>query len=478
MKNRFKKTIIVLVMTLMGMCFAAEPGQKLLGKVKTTDYVVTQECDNVFTTWLNAYDWNQYLKTESDPTVPAWAKVENPPYLTTYTETDPFFSSWIGNSTITFSNQIIKFQTDKSNFYIDGQTFGWWLNWAVAPVQTDLDTFKTSTNGKLNILTEDFNDLSTRYAGSVREIERLSGNLNSFNDLISEMNRDVGGFRADLLFFKMTLRDFQTYVTNNIESLNTSNAELSAKVDGLNTSLDEFKNETTNNIARLDSADEALGVRIDNANTALNQRIDDTNASMDTFKMETTNAIARLDTKDSETTGNLENLSNQVAKVESDLSFTSNRVEEIYGDYVKLSDLQAGITFDTMNVTNLTVNGEHVSLESHKHDDKLDATNGVAYGLLYVLPEEVPGGLVGNGHALLDNESLRFTTTTTAPDITYGLNGISALYGADNEQWYEFNNSANGIARLKDIDSATSAKLNSTNGTAYGKITMKSTGTE
>jgi hypothetical protein len=52
MKSIFKKTIVVLAMTLMGMCFAAEPGQRLLGKVKTTDYVVTQECDNVFTAWV------------------------------------------------------------------------------------------------------------------------------------------------------------------------------------------------------------------------------------------------------------------------------------------------------------------------------------------------------------------------------------------------------------------------------------------
>lgn len=85
-------------------------------------------------------------------------------------------------------------------------------------------------------------------------------------------------------------------------------------------------------------------------------------------------------------------------------------------------------------------------------DGKLDATNGVAFGELYVLPEEVPGGHVGDGHAILNNESLRFTNTTSGPDITYGLNGISALYPGGNEQWYKFDNSTNGIARLKDLD--------------------------
>ena len=82
---------------------------------------------------------------------------------------------------------------------------------------------------------------------------------------------------------------------------------------------------------------------------------------------------------------------------------------------------------------------------------KLDETNGVAFGTLHVYQEEVPGGHVGAGHALLDNKGLRFTTTTTAPDITYSLNGISALYAGGNEQWYYFDNTTNGIARLKDV---------------------------
>lgn len=74
---------------------------------------------------------------------------------------------------------------------------------------------------------------------------------------------------------------------------------------------------------------------------------------------------------------------------------------------------------------------------------------------MYVYPEEVPGGHVGDEHALLDNESLRFTNTTSGPDITYGLKGISALYSAYNIQWYKFDNSENGIARLKDIKDET-----------------------
>ena len=62
-------------------------------------------------------------------------------------------------------------------------------------------------------------------------------------------------------------------------------------------------------------------------------------------------------------------------------------------DYVKLSDLQDGITFGTMTVSNLTINGKKPSLEGHVHDDKLDATNGVAFGDLKVYP--MPSGTVG-----------------------------------------------------------------------------------
>ena len=85
---------------------------------------------------------------------------------------------------------------------------------------------------------------------------------------------------------------------------------------------------------------------------------------------------------------------------------------------------------------------------------KLDATNGVAYGTLNVYPEDSVG-LIGPGHASLDNEGLQFTSTTTAPDIIYSVNGIFALYPGGNKQWYEFNNSTNGIARLKDIPTIT-----------------------
>lgn len=42
-------------------------------------------------------------------------------------------------------------------------------------------------------------------------------------------------------------------------------------------------------------------------------------------------------------------------------------VEIPLNEYVKISELQEGIRFNTMEVTNLTVNGKQVSLEGHTH---------------------------------------------------------------------------------------------------------------
>lgn len=50
------------------------------------------------------------------------------------------------------------------------------------------------------------------------------------------------------------------------------------------------------------------------------------------------------------------------------LPISDKTVDIPLGDYVKLADLQEGISFNTMNVTNLTINGRHVSLEGHRHN--------------------------------------------------------------------------------------------------------------
>lgn len=49
------------------------------------------------------------------------------------------------------------------------------------------------------------------------------------------------------------------------------------------------------------------------------------------------------------------------------LPVNGKSVEIPLQDYVKLSDLQEGITFDTMTVSNLTINGKQPSLEGHTH---------------------------------------------------------------------------------------------------------------
>lgn len=47
-------------------------------------------------------------------------------------------------------------------------------------------------------------------------------------------------------------------------------------------------------------------------------------------------------------------------------------------DYVKLEDLQDGITFDNLNANSLTVDGKDVSLVGHKHVvSDIDDLNGL-----------------------------------------------------------------------------------------------------
>lgn len=353
-----------------------------------------------------------------------------------YHETDPFFSSWIGSPDITFSNQIVRFQNGTSSIYIEGHTLAWWLEQAVLPTQTDLNTFKISTNGKIDVLTENLHNLSTRYDASVREIERLGGDLNAFNSTIDEMNRDVAGFRADLLFFKMTLRDFQIYVTNNFERLNDADIALGARIDNTNAELEEFETETTNTIARLEAKDaentdnieslsnrvvtveedlEYVSNKVNNVKTDLNTTSNLLDVAI-SAKLDATNGIAtgsikvQPDTNDpswvfglgkvevthdaikfltpgpepiteykqdkivlGDETYEFNDSTNGVARLKDVDSATNKLYQTMTNEFVKMEDLQAGITFDNMEATNLTVNGERVAVKS----DVSSATNSL-----------------------------------------------------------------------------------------------------
>ena len=121
------------------------------------------------------------------------------------------------------------------------------------------------------------------------------------------------------------------------------------------------------------------------------------------------------------------------------LPINAKAVEIPLQDYVKLADLQEGITFNTMNVTNLTINGKQPSLEGHTHTDKLDATNGVAYVDFKVYP--MPSGTVGQSHTIITHESI-----SIGDAVEYKENEIT-----HNGESYEFGSDTNGIARLKDV---------------------------
>ena len=73
------------------------PVTNLVGRVALTNDIpdVPPETDPTVPSWAKV-ETPPYLTsyTETDPTVPAWAKVATPPYLTSYTETDPTVPSW------------------------------------------------------------------------------------------------------------------------------------------------------------------------------------------------------------------------------------------------------------------------------------------------------------------------------------------------------------------------------------------------
>ena len=75
-------------------------------------------------------------------------------------------------------------------------------------------------------------------------------------------------------------------------------------------------------------------------------------------------------------------------------------------------------------------------------DGKLDATNGVAFGDFKVYP--MPSGIVGQTHTIITHESI------SIGNVEYKEDGITY-----NDESYEFGSDTNGIARLKDVHSAT-----------------------
>ena len=113
----------------------------------------------------------------------------------------------------------------------------------------------------------------------------------------------------------------------------------------------------------------------------------------------------------------------------------TNDVENIKTNYVKLADLQGGITFDKLSATNLTINGTNVCLEGHTHDlgdikgieSKLDATNGVAYGKLQVKP--IPDGQGGSGQTSIEFDGFTVEDANSPTNTKYGSSQIT--YGGE-----------------------------------------------
>ena len=94
-----------------------------------------------------------------------------------------------------------------------------------------------------------------------------------------------------------------------------------------------------------------------------------------------------------------------------------------------MSDLQEGISFNTMNVTNLTINGRHVSLEGHRHN--ATDIDGLAVGEVNTMVS-----ISTNGIPVAPDENRNVALTIPAPGevntiVGITTNDVATTIGAD-----------------------------------------------
>ena len=111
------------------------------------------------------------------------------------------------------------------------------------------------------------------------------------------------------------------------------------------------------------------------------------------------------------------------------LPINGKAVDIPLGDYVKMSDLQEGISFNTMNVTNLTINGRHVSLEGHRHN--ATDIDGLAVGEVNTMVS-----ISTNGIPVAPDENRNVALTIPAPGevntiVGITTNDVATTIGAD-----------------------------------------------
>ena len=148
------------------------------------------------------------------------------------------------------------------------------------------------------------------------------------------------------------------------------------------------------------------------------------------------------------------------------------------GDYVKMSDLQEGISFNTMNVTNLTINGRHVSLEGHRHN--ATDIDGLAVGEVNTMVS-----ISTNGIPVAPDANRNVELTIPAPGevntiVGITTNNVATTIGADRKvnivipDVSGFANASDINARNQAISQAAQTAINGINN-AQDIATIKTT---
>ena len=219
--------------------------------------------------------------------------------------------------------------------------------------------------------------------------------------------------------------------TNSITTIQT-------KTSDIETSLNTFKESITNAVTTTTNGTVVVGSM--------------KGTPEDVGMLSKENAIVFGVNRDSD---ELEPANGQILMSADSIKFDTGLGSIFIGDATLESLLQGGGSGESNTIVTVKTNGVALVPDSNRAiditipapteislDGKLDATNGVAFGDLKVYP--MPSGTVGQTHTIITHESM------SIGDAEYKEDGISY-----NGETYEFSSDTNGVARMKDVHSAT-----------------------
>lgn len=328
MKNRIRTIVALIGFATIAISSnaALQPGQAVFGHVNSIQSVVTQEFDNVFMEWTMT---NNYVKAETDPLFNSWLSTYNwSQYLKS--ESDPMFNEMFGANTLNVTNEQVKFSTTADKITIGSTTLS--------------DLLDITGKGEMNKIEKITLNSSEEFVAVDESTKTVNiTNVATKTELDGKLDATNGVAFADLKVYPENGIVGSTHLILTHESMSIGNTSwVEYKQNGItyNTDLYEFSSES-NGIARLKD----IPVIPTIATNGVDVAVTDNKINI---------AIPDVPIKSVTTNG-------------TEFSVREGVVTIPLDEYVRLKDLQEGITFDNLSATNLTINGKQVSVEGHKH---------------------------------------------------------------------------------------------------------------